>query len=74
MKDHLYDPPRRHRAIEIIHDALVRAGKIILSRQRRFLNRKEAQRLKAQSRKCKHLNESMAKMRRCNFWRFREFM
>ncbi|ODM19216.1 hypothetical protein SI65_05833 [Aspergillus cristatus] len=76
MKDYLYDPPRRHRTIEIIHDTLVRAGKIIPSRQRRFLNPKEAQRLKAQSRKCKHPNEFMAlaKMRRCNFWRFREFM
>ena len=47
MKDHLYDPPPRYRAIEAIHDALVKAGKAHPSNKRRFLTQKEADKLMA---------------------------
>lgn len=76
MKDYLYAPPRRYRTIEIIHDALVKAGKIKPSRQRRFLSPKEAQKLKTEWRECKHVSKflALAKLRRCNFLNYQYFM
>lgn len=74
-EDHLYDPPPRHRTIEAIHDALVKAGKANPSNKRRFLNPKEADELMEKWRDCKNANEfiALAKLRRCNAYHFHEF-
>ena len=75
MKDHLYDPPPRHKAIEAIHDALVKAGKAKPSNKRRFLTPKETEKLMEKWRDCKNANEftALAKLRRCNALHFHEF-
>lgn len=75
MKDHLYDPPPRYRAIEAIHDALVKAGKAHPSNKRRFLTQKEADKLMGKWRDCKNANKfiALAKIRRCNACHFHEF-
>lgn len=67
MKDHLYAPPPRHKAIETIRDALVKAGKADPSNKRRFLTPKEADKLMAKWRDCKNANEfiALAKLRQC---------
>lgn len=67
MKDHLYAPPPRHKAIETIRDALVKAGKADPSNKRRFLTPKEADKLMEKWRDCKNANEfiALAKLRQC---------
>lgn len=80
MKDYLYAPPRRYRTIEIIHDALVKAGKIKPSRQTGQIPESqrgtETEKKKKKWRECKHVNKflALAKLRRCNFLNYQYFM